>query len=213
MLDSYSRGLPRKPSKKPCESGLYDDGKNCLERKSCKRISCVKNKNGCIECGSSIVKMNEDDRLYCDVNEEKVGKLCYKKCKNGYYAKGALCVKGIPNDIKRKIKDVDIETGLIPRFINFIRSKFVKSEKFENTGKNLLIQTNKETGLIDKLDNLLKSVLGKDLEEYRWYIFTLLVIVIILIVDYRKSNQTPDYLKIKYGNINNQLLEEFIREI
>lgn len=224
MSNSYPRGLPRKPSKKPCENGLFDDGKNCLERKACKRVPCLKNISGCLECGSNIVKMDEKDRLYCDINEEKLGNLCYKKCKSGYYAKGSLCHKGISNDIKKKIKSkIKVEqTGFIPRLVNLIKETSLriigkKKENFENTN---------QISFLTQFDNFLKKIVGRDLEENRWVIFTSVVILIILLIDYTpKENVTPTLpvlninqnlpssIKIKYRNIDNLELDEFLKDL
>jgi len=224
MSNSYPRSLPRKPSKKACENGLFDDGKNCLEKKACKRVPCPKNKSGCLECGSNVVKMDEKERSYCDVNEEKLGNLCYKKCKSGYYAKGSLCIKGIPNDIKQKIKSkIKVEqTGLIPSLVNFIKESSLrimgkKKENFENTN---------EISFLTKFDNFLKNIVGRDLEEYRWVIFASVIIFIILLIDYTpkenvNANPTmPESIKpainIKYRNINyidNLELNEFLKDL
>jgi len=231
MQNSYSRGLPRKPSKKPCENGLFDDGKKCLERKACRRVPCFKDKNGCLECGTSIVKMDESERLYCNPNEDKIGNLCYKKCKEGYYNKGSSCVKGISNEIKSKIKIPIEQKGMLPNLVTLIKETALrvlgkkKQNSLENK-KKVSFENKKKEGFEYKEytkeqrfltwfdNNILKKIVGKNLEKYRWYIFGILIIIFLLLPTvYNVNPKTPQAVKIKYNNYDDILFEKFLRDL
>jgi hypothetical protein len=165
--DYYYRDNGRNPTKEKCDSNLIDDGQNCMSDLVCKRIKCEK-PTGCIVCDEGKVIKSYEQRLSCDLNEEKIGNLCFAKCKPGFTGSGNKCIKGVDNVLlqninqeteSKKMLDTSFLDSILESISNFIRNfnliKFLKS-----------------------FDKSVNSLFSNNLAPYRWYIIILIIFLL-----------------------------------